>query len=494
MLAQVSQYMRFILVLLAMCVTGCGEKPPQALATAEELVILTRVGLTTYAHDEGGGVSGFDYDLACMLARDLGLKSRIVVAANDADIVSRLKNGEAHLAAAWQIPVDDPALRSGQPYYQSHNVLVTHEASLPLTENHQLAGKTIHVVAGSRQEAALHEIKEKVPELIIAAEGEHNELDLMEGVAARRFDATLVNNAEFDIGSNYYPELQDSLVIGAERPIVWLFAPGVEPGLIAKANAFLERIQKNGEMDRLKDRYFGHVDRLTQADSVRFIERIRTTLPLYRHLFHAAQTSTGIDWRLLAALSYQESQWDPLATSPTGVRGLMMLTEDTADLLRVSNRLDPAQSIRAGAQYLSDLRDALPPSVPEPDRLWLALAAYNLGLGHVNAARYLATTQKANPDSWYAMKKVLPLLARPQYDNRLKSGKGRGGEAVIMAENVRIYSDILNRYERSYRPMDKVVKHAPAGKKHSATKRAGFKSPQRLYPGHPDTAAKRQAP
>ena len=471
--------MRFVLLVLAVCMADCGEKAPQGLATAEELVILTRVGSTTYALDDASGASGFDYDLACLLARELGLKARFVVAANDADIVRRLKNGEAHLAAAWQIPVDDPELRSGSPYYQSHNVLVTHEASLPLTAIEQLADKTIHVVAGSRQEAALREVRKAVPELIIAAEDKHNELDLMEGVAARRFEATLVNNAEFDIGSNYYPELQDSLVIGLQRPIVWLFAPGVELGLIAKANAFLKRIQQSGEMDRLKDRYFGHVDRLTQADSVRFIERIHSVLPQYRPLFLAAQTSTGIDWRLLAALAYQESQWDPLATSPTGVRGLMMLTEDTADLLRVSNRLDPAQSIRAGAQYLSDLRDALPPSVPEPDRLWLALAAYNLGMGHLNAARYLAATQKADPDSWYEMKKVLPLLARPQYYNRLKSGKGRGGEAVIMAENVRIYNDILNRHERPYRPMDKVLKRAPAGKKLSAAQRARFKSTQR---------------
>ena len=481
--------MRFILLLLAVCVAACGEKPPQAIATSDELVILTRAGSTTYTVDDGHGASGFDYDLARMLAQDLGLKYRIVVAANDADIVRRLKNGEAHLAAAWQVPVDDPELQSSAPYFRSHNVLVTHEASLPLTTIRQLAGKTVHVVAGSRQEAVLREIKAKVPELIIAVHERYNELDLMEAVATRRFEATLVNNAEFDIGSNYYPELQDSLVIGTQRPIVWLFAPHLEPALIARADAFLERIQRGGEMDRLKDRYFGHVDRLTQADSVRFIERIRSVLPLYRPLFHAAQTSTGIDWRLLAALAYQESQWDPLATSPTGVRGLMMLTEDTADLLRVSNRLDPAQSIRAGAQYLADLRDALPPSVVGPDRLWLALAAYNLGMGHLNAARYLAGTQKADPDSWYAMKKVLPLLARPQYYNRLKSGKGRGGEAVIMTENVRIYNDILNRHERPYRPIDKVLQHAPAGKKVPAAKRGGFKSPQRLYPGRPVTSA-----
>ncbi|MBL8416015.1 MAG: membrane-bound lytic murein transglycosylase MltF [Propionivibrio sp.] len=449
--------MRLVLIFLAVLIAGCGDKVQQSPYKTGELVILTRVGSTTYSLDETGGASGFDYDLARLLAQELKLKSRIVVAANDYDIMLRLKGGEGHLAAAWLTAVDDAQIRSSTPYFQSQNVLITHEASLPLTGIEQLAHKTIHVVAGSRQEKALLAVKDKVPDLIIAADPNRNDLDLMEGVAMQRYEATLVNNAEFDIGSNYYPELQDSLGVGPARAIVWLFAPGVDPELITRANAFLEHLEKSGEMDRLKDRYFGHVQRLTQADSVRFIERMRSVLPQYRALFHAAQARTGIDWRLLAALAYQESQWEPLATSPTGVRGMMMLTADTADHLGVSNRLDPSQSIRAGALYLSDLRDTLPPGVGEPDRLWLALAAYNLGMGHLNAARHIAITKKTDPDSWYEMKKVLPLLAQAQYYSRLKSGRGRGGEAVTMVENIRIYTDILNRHEGPYRPLDRIA-------------------------------------
>lgn len=446
--------MRFILFILSIFVVSCGESVQLPIAQASELVIVTRVGASTYSVDATNGASGFDYDLARRLADELGLNSRIVVAASDEDILQRLKKGEAHLAAAWQTPVDDPELRSSAPYFESHNVLVTHEASLPLTSIAQLAGKVVHVVAGSRQEMALHEIQQEVPGLSIATSATRNELDLLEGVASQRYEAALVNDAQFDIGSNYYPELQSSLMIGPERPIAWLFAPGVDPQLISRANDFLEKFQKSGEMDRLRDRYFGHVERLTQADSVRFIERMRSVLPQYRALFHAAQVNTGIDWRLLAALAYQESQWEPRATSPTGVRGMMMLTAETADTLGISNRLDAAQSVAAGAQYVSELRDALPPIIGEPDRSWLALAAYNVGMGHLNAARYLATTLKANPDSWYAMKKVLPLLAQPQYYRRLKSGKGRGGEAVIMVENIRVYNDILKRHERPYRPLE----------------------------------------
>lgn len=459
-----------LLPALTVVLAGCSADTRQPLENTQELVILTRVGATTYSVDSTRGAAGFDYDLALMLAQDLGLKTRIVVASSDADILKRLKNGEAHMAAAWQIPVDDPDIRSSTPYFQSQNVLITPDASLPITEIEQLAHKTVHVVAGSRQEAALLAVKDMVPEMNIVAKKKRSELDLMEGVATQRYEAILVNNAVFDIGSNYYPELQSTLTIGQQQPIVWLFSPGVDPELIARANSFLERVRENGDLARLEDRYFGHVDRLTQADSVRFIERMRSVLPQYRALFHEAQINTGIDWRILAALAYQESQWDPLATSPTGVRGMMMLTEDTADQLRVRNRLDPAESIRAGSHYLSDLHEALPPSVGEHDRLWLALAAYNLGMGHLNAARYIAKRQKANPDSWYEMKKILPLLAKPEYYNRLKSGRGRGGEAVILTENIRVYIDILKRYERPYSPMEKVADNTSVNKKLLAVK------------------------
>jgi membrane-bound lytic murein transglycosylase F len=457
--------MRYFIAVLAFFISGCGEDVQTPVTKTRELIVLTRVGATTYSVDDANEASGFDYDLVRMLADDLGLQPRIVVAASDAEIISRLKNGEAHLAAAWQTPIDDPEIASSEPYFESHNVLVRHEASLPITKVEQLANKRVHVVAGSRQEAALRALQKRVPSLIIASRDRRNEIDLMEAVATRRFEMALVNNAEYDIGSNYYPELEDTLQIGASKPIVWLFAPGVDPGLVARANDFLERIGRNGEMDRLKDRYFGHVDRLKPLDSMHFIERMRTVLPQYRPFFHAAQTSTGIDWRVLAALAYQESQWQPLATSATGVRGIMMLTEDTADLLGVTNRLDAAQSIAAGAQYLADLRDSLPATVDEHDRLWLAIAAYNLGMGHLNAARSIARTVKADPDSWYEMKKVLPLLAKPRYYTHLKSGKGRGGEAVIMTENIRVYADILNRYEAPYRPTEKTVRTKIAGKK-----------------------------
>ena len=445
--------MRIAALFFALALAACGRDLPLPVENSRELVVLTRAGLTTYTVDSQGGAGGFEYDLVREFAKDQGLKIRIISTADDTDLLTRLKQGEGHLAVAWSSPAEDPEIRSSTPYFQSSNLIVTHEASLPLRTAKQLNKRTVHVIAGSRQERSLQKMRKRVSSLSIAAVQDTNELALMEGAASRRFEAILISDAAFKIGGNFYPELQDAMELGVKQPIVWLFAPEVSPEFLVKANDFLARMASSGELDRLKDRYFGHVDRLTTDDVSIFIEQMRNTLPQYRPLFQEAQIQTGIDWRLLAALAYQESRWEPLATSPTGVRGIMMLTADTADSLRVRNRLDPAQSIRAGAQYLSDLRDSLPAEIREPDRLWLALAAYNLGMGHLNGARYLAKTLGADPDSWYEMKKVLPLLAKPQYYKRLKSGKGRGGEAVIMTENIRVYADILNRFEPPYEPM-----------------------------------------
>jgi membrane-bound lytic murein transglycosylase F len=156
---------------------------------------------------------------------------------------------------------------------------------------------------------------------------------------------------------------------------------------------------------------------------------------------------------LLAAIGYQESQWNAFATSPTGVRGVMMLTGDTADRMGVANRLDARQSILGGARYLMTMKEMLPSRIPEPDRTWLALAAYNQGEGHMEDARRITRARDGNPDSWADVKEALPYLGRGTYAKAMKYGYARGGEALDFAENIRSYYDILLRLEPEYHPL-----------------------------------------
>ncbi|RMH06330.1 MAG: soluble lytic transglycosylase fused to an ABC-type amino acid-binding protein [Nitrospirae bacterium] len=183
-------------------------------------------------------------------------------------------------------------------------------------------------------------------------------------------------------------------------------------------------------------------------DKQRFFLHIQTRLPAYRSHFQQAAQRYGLPWTLLAAQAYQESRWHPLATSPTGVRGLMMLTKTTAADLGITNRLDPRQSIFGGAQYFASLLAQLSKHIPEPDRIWIALAAYNVGLGHIKDAQLLARRLGKNPHSWEDLKTVLPLLARKQYYQTLPYGYARGWEPVQYVKRIRAYRRLLEQHFR----------------------------------------------
>ncbi len=180
----------------------------------------------------------------------------------------------------------------------------------------------------------------------------------------------------------------------------------------------------------------------------RFYHHIETRLPLYQQQFERVAQAYGISWTLLAAQAYQESRWDRYAVSPTGVRGIMMLTRNTASSLGIQNRLDPTKSIEGGARYFWKLEKRLPTHIGKPDRIWIALAAYNVGIGHIKDAQYLALHKGKNPNSWKDLKTVLPLLAKKTYYKSLRYGYARGWEPVQYVKRIRAYHALLEQYLR----------------------------------------------
>ncbi len=180
---------------------------------------------------------------------------------------------------------------------------------------------------------------------------------------------------------------------------------------------------------------------------------MRNRLPRYRPLFTKIAKEHQIDWHLIAAISYQESHWHPKARSPTGVRGLMMLTLPTAKELGIRNRLDAEQSVKGGVLYLEKLKKRLPKSIEEPDRTWSALVAYNIGIGHLYDARILAQKHGSNPDLWADLRVFLNLLEKPEWHTQTRHGYARGGESVRYVENIQ-------RYHRHI--TDKLTKNPPA--------------------------------
>jgi membrane-bound lytic murein transglycosylase F len=435
-----------LLFLSFLCLTACSRIAPPA--HIGELVVGIRETPAFYQVEDGTS-SGYEYDLAAGFAQELGVKLRVIPARDPEQLASLLRSGRIHIAMSMPLVEGNSDLFFTPALRETRFVVAYNADNIGPDNIGDLAGRSVTLSTHSPAQQLIKDLPVK-PQIYEWSKGD--EVVLLEQLSLQKADLVVTDSLHFDIASNFYPDLRIGFTLPGRIQLGWAFFDG-ESELYTRALTYLENARADGMLARLEDRYFGHIRRINELGIARFLQDVQTKLPDYRRDFQIAQEITGIDWRLIAALSYQESKWDPLATSFTGVRGMMMLTGDTADHLGVKNRLDPKESIRAGARYLADLADDLPEDVKEPDRTWLALAAYNLGMGHMNGGRAIAESMQRNPNSWYEMKKVLPLLAKPEYYSRLKSGRARGGEAVIMVENIRTYYDTLSRFEPAYKPL-----------------------------------------
>ena len=370
-----------------------------------------------------------------------------VISVAPAQVTRELTEHHAHLAAF--------SLRSNEaslglifaPSFASvaEQVVVNSELARP-QQLSDLNLLHIVVIEGSAQHKVLQQLKLNAPKLTWQTRRAGDVEDLLDEVANNQLAATLANEEQYALASNFYDNLVgNSFPLIAPSQLAWGFASDSDAALRTQAEQFFATIKKDGRLHNLLDRYYGFNQRLSPVDAATFIEQIDTHLPRYQKLFEEAAHWTGFDWQLIAALAYQESHWNPLATSFTNVRGMMMLTEETADQLKVANRLDARDSVLAGARYLASLRNRLPNQIAEPDRTWMALAAYNQGMGHLEDARVLTQRMGMNADRWVEVKRWMPQLTQAAHHQRLKHGYARGGEAVILVENIRMYQDILQR-------------------------------------------------
>jgi membrane-bound lytic murein transglycosylase F len=394
-----------------------------------------------------GPEAEFERELARLLAEQLHARLETIPLPQD-EILSALRQHQAHLAAVPLRSENHPAaLRFGPSYQHVRELVICNKDNSLLEDIDDLTGRKLSVAAGSPQEAALREARNNSPSLQWQTEHHLSTQDLLAEVSEGTLDCAIASELQLAEARNYHSNLVANLDIAPPSKLAWGFPEDADPILIEQVQTFFTVIQKDGTLNRLLDRYYGHNNRLRKMDAAAFINGINTVLPHYRRMFEEAATLTGMDWRLLAALAYQESQWNPLATSYTNVRGMMMLTGDTADQMDVSNRLDARESILAGAKYLRLIKEQMPSRIPEPDRTWLSLAAYNQGSSHLEDARILTRRAGLNPDSWSDIKKWMPQLSRENYYSTLKHGYARGGEAVILVESIRNYYDMLKRLE-----------------------------------------------
>ena len=442
-------YLRLLTVTLALLLLlpGCARQDSlQHIQSSGKLTVVTRNSPTTYYQDKEGA-TGYEYALAGLLAEELGVELKIKTAFNLDEIFQRLQRGEADVAAAGLTLTGQREARypHSAPYYQLTPQVVYVAGTYRPRRVGDLVDMSIVVLAGSSHAESLHALREggmsgldwrEIPGA--------DSMELLELVDSGEAQLAIIDSNEFSVQQSLYPRLKVAFDLGSQQDMVWYLAPDADNRrLQARIDQFIERLRADGTLESLREEYFGHTAGVSRISSHTFTRNMRRALPPYRDLIREVAEEYQMDWHLLAAIAYQESHWNPEAASPTGVRGMMMLTLPTAREMGVANRLDPGQSLRGGARYFKNIKRRLPKDIYEPDRTWLALAAYNIGMGHLEDARVMTERQGGDPHLWRDVMERLPLLQKIKYYQNTRYGYARGVEAANYVQNIRHYYSIL---------------------------------------------------
>jgi membrane-bound lytic murein transglycosylase F len=418
------------------------------------LRVLTRNGSTTYYQSQGEP-AGFEYQLARAFANHLDVDLEMIPVVGLDEVFNGLAENRADIAAAGLsiTPARQKVLLFGPSYISVKQYFVyNRDVNEPISSAADLIGKQIRVIGNTAHVEELKSLQEEYPELSWAESRDLETIDLLEQLADGQIDATIVNSTEYYANRAFYPSFRIAFTAEKSRKLAWaMTTTPANASLTKEMTTFFKKINDNGKLARLIEHKFTFNERQTFISTHTFLKMKKDRLSDVKGMIEQVAIEYDLDWRFLAAISYQESYWNATARSPTGVRGMMMLTRSTAGELQIDDRLDPMQSLRGGARYYKKLFSRLPSGIESPDRSWFTLAAYNIGLGHLEDARIITQRRGGNPNLWNDVRESLPLLRQQKWYKTSKYGYARGDEAALYVRNIRDYYslltwDELNRY------------------------------------------------
>ena len=410
----------------------------------KELVVLTTNQPTTYYIDRDENPTGPEYDMTRSFAQSLGVETRYIELDSTEAVIDALRKGEGDIAAAGLTITSERQAEFdfGPSYMDVSEYLVCHRDAGFVDDIEDLKGLEIVIPTATSYVDTLYK---QYPGIDWSLDDNLLTPRLLEKVSSKQIECTISDSTIFDISRRYFPEISVKYTLNKGSKLAWMYAKN-NPRLASAISKWFTEYQDSGEYAQTIEKYYGYIDVFDYVDIQKFKRRIKDRLPKYKDMFIKAAKKNGISPALLAAQSYQESHWNPKAKSPTGVRGIMMLTQPVAKSLGVTSRLDAKQNIYAGAKYHAKMKNMFDETVTEPDRSWMALAAYNVGRGHFRDAQALAEKLGKNPNLWIDMKEVLPLLSEKKYYKDLTYGYARGNEPVQYVTRIRDYDDILAQY------------------------------------------------
>jgi membrane-bound lytic murein transglycosylase F len=432
-----------------MFLAGCdlADRSLQQVRDRGGLRVATLFGpLSYYLGTEGP--EGLDYELAQEFATRQKVKLQITAYPDLPSLQVALRKGQVDLAAA-QLTIDASwgrSARAALSCYEMPQVFVSVRGRKRPRDLADLAGLRLLVADRSPQQQRALQLKLQYPTIQLVTRVPVPDRQWDDDLTADIADVALVDAADFALARNRQSRLVDAFGDPQSRPVHWILRTEAL-ALSREVDGFCKEVGGPTLLARAMQRTLPATRRARRVPAAEFRALLDTRLPQLAPYFQEAAATHALDWRLLAALGYQESQWDPTAVSPNGALGLMMLMPATARSLGVSDPMDARDSIQGGARYLSEQRRRLPARIREPDRTLLALAIYNMGLGHVEDARVLTQQNGGNPDLWVDVRRYMPLLEQQYWYARASNGYARGSETVGLVENVRQYWALLQAYE-----------------------------------------------
>ncbi|MDA3908062.1 MAG: membrane-bound lytic murein transglycosylase MltF [Sulfurimonas sp.] len=409
-------------------------------------VVLLNAPSTYYIGTEGA--QGFEYDLLHAYAKYLGVTLNITTANTIKEAIKFSKLPHIHITSASlaKTKTREHSFNFGPSYFEVQEQVICNRGMLGSDkfprDVENLAGLRITVGEGTSYSETIKSLQEDGYDINATFDPELSTEELLEQVASHQIDCTIADSNIYALNQRYFPRIALAFVVSDREQLAWVLAKNSKE-LEANMYSWFNSYNQSGKLTQLKDHYYSYILFFDYYNNKMFYKRVKSRLPKYKKYFVKYGTQYGIPWTLLAAQSYQESHWNPKAKSFTGVRGLMMLTRTTAKLLGVKNRLNPEQSIRGGTRHLNQMLRNVPKGVEGENKLKYALAAYNIGMGHIKDAQTLAKKMGLNQNIWSDLKKALPMLSQKRYYKTLKYGYARGSEPVRYVDSIYDYRDIL---------------------------------------------------
>ena len=396
------------------------------------------------------GPKGFEYDLLNAYSKHLGVKLNITTVNTTKEALEFSKDPQIHIisAALSKTKEREKIYNFGPSYFEAQEQVVCHKKLLvdgkfPSSVD-DLAKLKISVGTDTGYSETIESLKTQGFDINATYTSDYSTEELIAQVDSNEIDCTILDANIYVLNQRYFSNIALAFDVSNRVQQAWILTREI-PELKEDMYSWLNTFTQSGDMTKLKDHYYSYVLFFDYYDTAIFSERIKSRLPQFEKYFQEASLKYQIPFSVLAALSYQESHWDPNAKSNTGVQGLMMLTQKTAEGLGIKDRTNPKESIFGGTKHLYDMKQAIPQEIAGEDRLKFALAAYNIGLGHILDAQKLAQQIGLNQNSWTDLKKVLPLLSQKKHHKTLKHGYARGSEAVKYVDAVYDYMNILQK-------------------------------------------------